>query len=268
MQRIEHTNSSQPLTLRRFYQNYGSYYPPPGWQLYGPDIVVWGAAGLCVAGYGFHVYSRYRYTTAGDRQPIDFVEANFVNSRENLGKGRWWTLITSSFMHFEPIHLACNVLTLVAFRHAAHIYGPSGFVGLWLGSAVACGAAQIMWEMVQDQELKKRKKDRITIFGHPLVQDDPARSTIFAKSIGASGSVLGVVTAWCCMNPSTRIGMFLIPLYVPAWSYGVAFVTFSGYCLVTNSLPALGHAGHLGGMAFGAAYYYLWLRRRVRIRYF
>ena len=171
-------------------------------------------------------------------------------------------------MHFQPVHLGCNVLALLSFGSAAQVFGPSGYVGLWLGSAVACGAAQVLWEMFQEQELKKRKKDRIAIFGHQLVQDDPTHSTIFARSIGASGSVLGIITALSCMNPNTGIGMFFIPLYVPAWGCGLAFITFSGYCMVTNSLPALGHAGHLGGMAFGAAYYYVWLRRRLRIRYF
>ena len=171
-------------------------------------------------------------------------------------------------MHFGAVHLGCNVLSLLSFGRAAQVFGPSGFVGLWLGSALTCGAAHVLWEMVQVQELRKRKKDRITIFGHQLVQDDPTRSTISAKSIGASGSVLGIITALCCMKPNLRIGVLFLPQTIPAWVYGLVFITFSGYCMVSNSVPAIGHAGHLGGMAFGAAYYYTWLRRRVRIRYF
>ncbi len=251
---------------RRCYQNYGRYTPPSGWQLYGPKIVAWGTVGLCVGGFLYHHYSTYRYTKFGDRSQVDLIEQNFVNSRENVRQGRWWTLITSSLMHFEAWHLAANMFGLVSFGpRVVQIFGAGGFVGLWLGSAAACGAAQIMWEVVQEQELRKKQKDRIRVLGYQLVKEDPTRSITFTRAIGASGSVLGIITAAGCFQPHMVVNIFPIPVGIPAWGAGLMFATFSVSAMVTGLIPGWGHAGHLGGMAFGAAYYYTWLRRRLRV---
>ena len=266
MQRVQPKILDSYLGTRRFYQDYSGYYPPPSsWDLYAPRIVTGGAVGLCIAGFAYHHYSINRYTNVGDRSHIDIVEQNFVNSRENLQKGRWWTLITSSFMHFSGLHLGCNMLPLLSFGPGAvRAFGPSGFVGLWLGSAVVCGAAELLWEQVQEQERRKRPNDRIKIFGHQLVKDDPTLSTTFAKSIGASGSLGGIITAICCSNPRMRIYLFPVPFAIPAYGATLAFATFSLYAMVTGLLPWIGHAGHLGGLTWGAVYYYAWLRRRLR----
>ncbi len=250
---------------RRFYQSYNQFNPPRSrWQRSAPYIITGGAVGLCIIGYGYHLFSINQYITAHDRRHVDLVEQNFVNSRENLLNGRWWTLVSSSFMHYGFLHLACNMYGLISFGpYAVQTFGPGAFIGLWLGSAVACGAAAILWEQFQKQERRKRGNDRIKIFGRQLVNDDPTAT--FARSIGASGSLLGIVTAQCCLYPRLGISMIGLPFSIPAWGAGLIFVNFSLWAMVTGILPGIGHAGHLGGMAFGAAYYYSWLRRRLRL---
>ncbi len=161
------------------------------------------------------------------------------------------------------MHIAFNMATLISFGpHAVRLFGPSGFAVLWVGSAAACGAAHVLWDQVQEQERRKRGKDRITILGYQVVKDDPKVST---QSIGASGSILGIVTAIGCFHPQMGISMLLVPFYIPAWGAALLFANFSLYSMVTGILPWMGHAGHLGGMAFGAAYYYTWLKRRLRL---
>ena len=258
--------SSIPLITRRSYSSYGEYYAPPtGWQRNGPNIVTWGFVGLCAAGYGYHLYAVDHFTKTRDRSHVDIIEQNFVNSRENLQQGRWWTLTTSSFMHFTPFHFAVNMMALVGMGpSAARIFGSGGFLGLWFVSALGCGAVSQFWEQFQEQE---RRKKRTNVLGYQMVQDDydPTLSTTFARSIGASGSVLGIVTALGCFNPRTLITMFPIPVPMSMRLAGLLFATYSLGAMVTGIMPGIGHAGHLGGMAFGAAYYYTILRRRLRI---
>jgi len=169
-------------------------------------------------------------------------------------------------MHYNFMHIAFNMATLISFGpHAVRLFGPSGFAVLWVGSAAACGAAHVLWDQVQEQERRKRGKDRITILGYQVVKDDPTVSTTSTQSIGASGSILGIVTAIGCFQPQMGISMLLVPFYIPAWGAALIFANFSFYAMVTGILPWMGHAGHLGGMAFGAAYYYTWLKRRLRL---
>lgn len=270
MGRAELKTSSFPSRTQRFYQSCSEHYPPQSsWQRRAPHIVTGGAVGLCIIGYAYHHFSINQFTKAHDRLHIDFVEHNLVNSRENLQNGRWWTLITSSFMHYNFMHIAFNMATLISFGpNAVRLFGPSGFAVLWIGSAAACGTAQVLWDRLQEQERRKRGKDRMTILGYQLVKDDPTVSTTFAKSIGASGSVLGIITAIGCFQPQMGISMLFIPFYIPAWGAGLIFANFSLYAVVTGIVPWIGHAGHLGGMTFGAAYYYAWLKRRLRFRRF
>ena len=268
---VKHKVFSVPLKSRRAYLSRGGYLAQPPnpsvWQQYGPKIVVWGFVGLCAAGYSYHLYSLAQFSKNGDRRHVDLIEQNFVNSRENLQHGRWWTLITSSFMHFELWHIGINMLGLVSLGPGAvRLFGSRGFLGLWFISALGCGATAIGWEYFQEQERRKRRQDRMTIPGYQLVKDDPTTSTTFARSIGASGSLLGVITALGCFNPRATVTVFPVPIPMSIGLVGLLFTTFSLGAMVTGIIPGIGHSGHLGGMALGAAYYYVLLRRRLRFR--
>lgn len=84
------------------------------------------------------------------------------------------------------------------------------------------------------------------------------------KGVGASGSVLGMFAAICCMMPKMPVGFVFIPVPMPAW-FGIGvFGAGSVYCALYELIPFIGHTGHLGGMAFGAAWYFTQGRRILR----
>ena len=89
----------------------------------------------------------------------------------------------------------------------------------------------------------------------------------YGGSIGASGVLCGLTGTLLCLAPRMRVLVFF--LSAPLWSTQLIFVVGSVYCMATGSVQLLGHAGHLGGMAAGVAYYYgvarPWLRRAGRL---
>jgi membrane associated rhomboid family serine protease len=85
--------------------------------------------------------------------------------------------------------------------------------------------------------------------------------------IGASGSILGLLSACAILFPHFVLFVlfFPVPIRVAAIAFGFMYVLF----IVTRSDNAGGHAAHLAGMAVGAAYVWLlprWGRYKLKAR--
>jgi hypothetical protein len=70
------------------------------------------------------------------------------------------------------------------------------------------------------------------------------------NSVGASGAVNGIVFASIALYPGMGIGFFFIPVSIPSWAFGLAYVIFSIYG-VKAQWGNSGHAAHLGGALAG-----------------
>ena len=69
-------------------------------------------------------------------------------------------------------------------------------------------------------------------------------------SVGASGAVNGVIFSSIAISPSMGIGFFFLPISIPAWAFGLAYVLFSIYGIKARWGNS-GHAAHLGGALVG-----------------
>ena len=69
-------------------------------------------------------------------------------------------------------------------------------------------------------------------------------------SVGASGAVNGVVYAAIALLPSMGIGLFLLPISIPAWAFGLIYVVFTIYGIKAK-WGNVNHAAHLGGALAG-----------------
>ncbi len=71
--------------------------------------------------------------------------------------------------------------------------------------------------------------------------------------------VSGIMVATACIAPTTTVQLFgVVPL--PLWLLTVGYLFYDGYYL-DSPASNVGHASHLGGSAFGFAFYMLRLRR-------
>lgn len=87
-----------------------------------------------------------------------------------------------------------------------------------------------------------------------------ARSTglDYTRGLGFSGALMGITSVAACLNPSARVALYgIVP--VPLWGLVAGYAFFDGY-YVNDANSRVAHAGHLGGLAFGVAYYLLRLR--------
>lgn len=81
-----------------------------------------------------------------------------------------------------------------------------------------------------------------------------------AAGLGASGIVSGLASCVTMFMPMARASMFgLIPAPLFVWTLGYFFL--DTYFMGSGINTGIGHSAHLGGAAFGAVYYALFLRK-------
>jgi membrane associated rhomboid family serine protease len=132
-------------------------------------------------------------------------------------------LITSGFLHVSWTHLIFNMLSLLAFSGLLESnLGEFKFLIIYFAS-LAGG-------------------DLLSLFVHRNHGDYTA--------VGASGAVCGVIFASIALFPGLDIGLLGIPLFIPAWLYGILYVLFSIYGIKSNR-GNIGHDAHLGGALVG-----------------
>ncbi|MCX7830894.1 MAG: rhomboid family intramembrane serine protease [Acidobacteria bacterium] len=159
---------------------------------------------------------------------------------------RIYTLFTYSLLHGSLSHLFFNMLSLYFFAGSLQIYtGVKRFLVIYIGSAIAGGIFSLF-------------------FPHGYAV------------IGASASVLGVLTAYSIYFPSSKVLLFfIIPLPVRHFIY--LLMALSIYFSVFGGGGNVAHIAHLGGIVFAFVYcnnlwnlkrFYQEIRYKIRKRKF
>ena len=128
-------------------------------------------------------------------------------------------LITSGFLHADWKHFAFNMLTLYLFSQGLESYiGIPSFLLLYFSSLIG--------------------GNLFALYIHRNHGDYTA--------IGASGAVSGLMFAAIGLFPGMGIGFIILPISIPAWIYGLAYVFYSIYGIKSQK-DNIGHEAHLGG---------------------
>ncbi len=138
------------------------------------------------------------------------------------------------------MHLAFNLFTFWSLGGALCRLPvtPGQFTLIVLGSGLA---GSLFW-LVQ-KEMQEQAE------GFPTRQ----------RALGFSGALMGTVSVVACFMPRNQVALFgVIP--IPLWLCVVGYGVYDGY-YVNSENTRVAHAGHLVGLAFGLAYYFLKLRR-------
>lgn len=165
---------------------------------------------------------------------LDFMAANFLVSLATIRAGYVWTLLTAEFSHMEFNHFIFNMLALWIFgRPTADALGPWRFLQLYIVGGV------------------------VSSFGYLLYQALTNGGDV--PSLGASGAIMAISVVFAAMYPRTRLLVFgVIPATAPVVVAGYAILDVFG--LAVRGGDGIAHAAHLGGAAYGLAYW-LYLRR-------
>jgi membrane associated rhomboid family serine protease len=238
----------QPKPRHEYNEDYDDPFPPPPPPppprfSKAPNTVVGGLIGICVATYGYSDFVTKAVASNASSESIAALRAldtYFVQSPKNMKEGRYYTLITAAFMHKNLMHLVFNTIGLWSFgRPVVSLFGAPSFLVLYFGSVVAGGLFQnYVWESQNQWNV---------------------------GAVGASGGVLGVLAATACVMPKCPMSVFFVPM--PMWMGLAITVGISVGGLQGRWLPSLGHADHLGGMAFGVVWWLVAMRRgRIYLR--
>jgi len=141
----------------------------------------------------------------------------FSMTREN----RWYTLISSGFIHADIWHLAFNMLSLFFFAgQLERIIGSENFLIIYFTSMII--------------------SDIPTVIKH---KDNPEY-----RSLGASGAVSAIIYSSILFNPIGTIYIYFIPM--PAVLFGVLFLVY-GYYMEKRGMDYINHTAHNWGAVSG-----------------
>jgi membrane associated rhomboid family serine protease len=146
-------------------------------------------------------------------------------------EGRWYTLISSGFIHADWTHLGMNAFSYYFFAfHLEDLIGPLYFTVLYLGSLV------------------------LSDFPTWIKYKDDSRY----RSLGASGAVSAVIFSYIVLTLPTHqdmsIYVFFIPL--PAWAFGLLYLGYSFY-MSRREDSQVNHSAHFFGALSGILFSFL-----------
>jgi membrane associated rhomboid family serine protease len=140
-----------------------------------------------------------------------------------------WRLITYQFLHRGIGHIAFNMIGLYFFGSPVERqWGTKKFLIFYLSCGVVGGIFYIL----------------LVVTGFL-----PAGSLV-----GASGSVLGVLTACAILFPHMRVLLFPFPFPIPIRVVAVGLICYASITILSKGRNAGGEAAHLAGIAAGAFY--------------
>lgn len=176
-----------------------------------------------------------------------------------------WQGITYMFMHANFYHLFCNMFSLYMFgRLLEMVWGPQRFLTYYLVCGVGAAIVQqLAWRfgVVSSWLQEIQLQDPDFTYGQLLLEG--GRTLNMLTTVGASGSVFGILLAFGMMFPNAQLFLLFPPIPLKAkWlviGYGL-FELYGGVAQSANDNVA--HFAHLGGMLFGFILIMLWRHDR------
>lgn len=132
---------------------------------------------------------------------------------------QWDRMISSGFLHVDPMHLLFNMITLYFFADVViREFTPLWFVLIYFGSLVGGSL--------------------LGLFMH--------KDKAYYSAVGASGAVSGIIFASIVIYPNA------IKIYgiIPGWIFAIVYLFYSIYGM-KNQVGNIGHSAHLGGAVVG-----------------
>jgi membrane associated rhomboid family serine protease len=150
----------------------------------------------------------------------------FEQYKFNIGgirRGEQIRMLSSGFLHVDEMHLFFNMFTLYFFANPVigHL-GTTNFIIVYIGSLI-CG-------------------NLLSFYFH--------KDEYHYSAVGASGAVTGVLYAAILLNPGMKLYMFFVPVPIPAYLFGIAYLLYSIYGM-KRRVGNIGHDAHFGGAIGG-----------------
>lgn len=154
------------------------------------------------------------------------------------GGKEWYRVFTHAFVHADYLHLFLNMFSLFLFGKNADAGGAG--VELWYISYFGSLKGSLLYLLLY--------VGGIVVAALPSIERH--KNNPGYMSLGASGAVSAVVFAYIMMDPLAGFTLFFIPVSIPAWIFGSAYLVYSWY-RSRNATDHIDHFAHLWGSIFG-----------------
>jgi membrane associated rhomboid family serine protease len=188
-----------------------------------------------------------------------------------------YQIITHFFMHADFMHIFFNMFGLVIMgSHLERFWGEKRYLIFYLITAI--GAA-FLYAVIQGFEIYaatgeifpgmeiinlERIGNGISYNINPSLPGYDSVSRIYlSNSLGASGAIYGLITAFAVLFPNTEFMLLFPPIPLKAkWlAIGLGVIAlYSGF--QNNPGDSVAHFAHLGGMLFGFILVRIWQRNK------
>ncbi len=187
-------------------------------------------------------------------------------------KFHWWQSITYMFMHGSFQHLFNNMFSLYMFgRLLEMVWGERRFIVYYLftgiGAAIIQQLAwrydlgQIVSDVLSNYPTSEFSYEELITKGVSI--SGGGYFTIDRLvTIGASGSVFGILLAFGMMFPDAQIMLLIPPIPMKAKWLVILYGLFELFCGVWGFQTGVAHYAHLGGMLFGFILIMFWRKHR------
>ncbi|MDR3182859.1 MAG: rhomboid family intramembrane serine protease [Planctomycetaceae bacterium] len=168
----------------------------------------------------------------------------------------WWQFLTYGFVHAPDTlwHIGGNLISLIMFGYGIMLGIGSGGFGLVRSDNVEdyLGRTEYLFFYL------------ITIFLGGVVFSFTNGASPKAAALGASGGITGVVILYAWLFPNKKLYLYgILPL--PMWMLGVLIVVMDTNGASGTNDEGIAYTIHLTGAAFATLYYFIFLRRGVRL---
>lgn len=144
---------------------------------------------------------------------------------------KYYRMVTHAFVHADWMHLLFNMLSLYFFgpyveAYFKEMWGLGGGIFLYLLLYLGGTICSSLYSLARH------------------------KNNYHYAAVGASGAVSAVIYSFILFQPMSKIALFIIPIGIPAFIFGILYLALS-YYMARRNMDNIGHDAHFWGAVYG-----------------
>ena len=239
----------------------GGNWPPVTKNLIIINVLLWVVVAFFPGSVGNVLYKHLglHYITSGSFNPVQIFTYMFMHDQRSI------------------LHLAFNMFSLWMFgRILENVWGSQRFLFFYIVCGVGAALIQegfwaLTWEhdYISDiaklngmtYESMKEYIDAGLAAGNPQVTAGMEYYKTALMTVGASGSIFGLLLGFAFVFPNMPLYLFFIPVPIRAKYMVIGYAVLEFFFGVGGKLDSVAHFAHLGGMLFGLILLLYWKKK-------
>lgn len=174
---------------------------------------------------------------------------------------RPFQLVTYMFMHGGIMHIFFNMFAVYMFgRIIEQVWGTKRFLILYFVAGLGAALIQEIVQYIQYVQLTTMYDGVQTASGAIITTEAYVNNWV---TVGASGSVYGLLLAFAMTFPNEKMFVFPLPVPIKAKYFIIGYMLIELYLGVSPNIhDTVAHFAHLGGALFALVLILVWRKQR------